>query len=287
MATRESDLWQIETRSEAVYLDGVTADGTTGFIARICRFPAEGLAWNWLHIFHHGHVHSFTSHEVPCGGEAVDETADDVLYQSGEFEIRRRGDRLAPRGSLIATAMLHSGDANPHGDGALLATIAAHFEPALDAVQTRAGRSEVLGVTEARITLGDAELEFRARGQFHEQVQTEPRFDKPFSYGSLRGDNAGCIFIRGVRGATGTLTVDGNAHVIRALRLSAPAVVRQIEIDTDAGSFAGQAVATYRYEIPIFHLSRPGSIVTLQLGDHEMSGCINDLVMGDLIFDTL
>lgn len=32
-----------------------------------------------------------------------------------------------------------------------------------------------------------------ARGQFHEQIQTDPRFTQPFTYASLRGERPGCI----------------------------------------------------------------------------------------------
>lgn len=287
MASSENDLWNLETRSEAVYMDCVSEDAEAGFVARLCRFPDVDLAWTWLHVFHHGHVHSYTNHEVPCSSDVVDEAADEVLYEAGEFRFERQGDRFNPRAASFAGAgLLHSGTANPHGEGVLPCQISARFEPEHEGVQSRAGRSEVLGRAVAEIELGDIGIELDARGQFHEQIQLDPRFNRPFTYATLRGPDGGCIFIRGKRGATGTLTRNGISEPISAVKISAPGTIRRLEITVDSGErIFGEAIATYQYEIPIFHMSRPGTLVTADLGGTALSGCINDLVIGDLSFD--
>lgn len=287
--TTEADLWELETRSEAVYLDTVSEDGESAFIARLCRFPEANIAWTWLHVFHRGHVHSYTNHEVPCGDSPVDEDADDVAYQAGEFLFSRQGNRVAPvNAAFTASAMLHSGEASPHGEGVLPCEIIAEFQRELEGVQSRAGRSEVLGITRANLSLGDVPLELEARGHFHEQIQDDPRFTQPFTYATLRGQSAGCIFIRGTRGARGTLTRGGTGETITGVRIEPPGTIRKMEIELESGDVVrGTAVATYRYEIPIFHLARPGSIVTVSLDETPLSGCINDLVFGELEFDRL
>ena len=38
-----------------------------------------------------------------------------------------------------------------------------------------------------------------------------------------------------------------------------------------------EAIATYQYDLPIFHFVRPGSIVATKLGNVDATGCINDL----------
>lgn len=287
MASTENDLWNLETRSEAVYLDCVSEDAESGFIARLCRFPETGLAWTWLHVFHHGHVHSYTSHEVPCASDIVDESTDSVLYEAGEFRFQRDGDRFNPRSaSLTAAGLLYSGSNSPHGDGVLPCQISARFETERQGVQSRAGRSEVPGRVIAEIELGDIGIEFDARGQFHEQIQQDPRFNRPFTYATLRGADGGCVFIRGKRGATGTLIREGTSEPIVAVGIAPPGTIRRLEITVESGErISGRAIATYQYEIPIFHMTRPGTLVTAQLGEMALSGCINDLVIGELNFD--
>lgn len=286
MAT-EDDLWERTTRSEAVYLDAVTEDATSGFVARVCRFPEARIAWVWLHVFHHGHVHSLTQHDVPDSAEPVAEDSTLVNYDAGAFHFSRSGDRFTPdQATFHASALLHSGPSSPHGEGILPCTIRAEFERHHQGVQSRAGRSEVLGRTRAVIELGDIEFEIDALGQFHEQVQEDPRFNRPFTYASLRGDGAGCIFIRGARGAAGTLTLDSVPHKISSVRIEAPATIRQLDIGLEDGRHVlGEAIATYQYEIPIFHMVRPGTLVTATLEGTALSGCINDLAFGGLAFD--
>jgi hypothetical protein len=287
MANQENDLWELNTRSEAVYLDAVTNDGASGFIARTCRFPDEGLAWNWLHIFHHGHVHSFTSHEVSCAGGRVDESAERAAYEAGDFHFTRSGDRLSPESVIFtAGAHLNSGPLSPHGEGVLPAQVSASFQAGLPGFESMSGRSEVLGITDVRMTLGDAEIELETAGQFHEQIQTTPRFDKPFTYGTLRGDTGGCIFARGVRGATGSVVLNDERETITTVRIAPPNVIRPFEIDLESGrTIKGEAVATYQYEIPVFHMVRPGTLVSATIDGHKLSGCINDLAFGDLTYD--
>ena len=289
MATQESDLWELTTRSEAVYLDAVSEDASSGFIARLCRFPDEKLAWTWLHVFHHGHVHSYTSHDVRCTDDPVVEDDDLVDYAAGEFRFTRNGNRLAPgQVSFSASAQLHSGSASPHGEGVLPCEIRAEFTGEHAGVQSRSGRSEVLGATRAGITLGDVRLEIEARGQFHEQIQQDPRFTRPFTYATLRGRDVGCIFTRGVRGATGTLIRSNRPSGITSVKIGPPGTIRRLSIGLDSGeTVSGEAIATYQYEIPIFHMIRPGTLVSAEIGDARFSGCLNDLVFSDLAFDHL
>ena len=65
-----------------------------------------------------------------------------------------------------------------------------------------------------------------------------------------------------------------------------PATIRRFAIRLDDGqTLTGQAIATYQYDLPIFHMLRGGTLVTAELGGKGLSGCINDLVFGDLEFD--
>ncbi len=283
----ESELWEVETRSEAAYVDLVSDDGDAGLITRVCRFPELGTAWTWLHLFHHGHVQSFTDHEVRCSEHTVDETLDIVSYDAANgFAIARTGDRFAPETvTAVAEAMMHSGTDYDHGEGVTPLTVSARFETGSGGAQSLPGRSEVLGSTHADVTLGDAEFSISGRGHFHEQIQTRPRFTTPFTYASLRGPEVGVIFVRGAQGAGGSITLGDRSEEIKAVRITEPGAFRRFEIETDSGTYRGEAFATYLYEIPIFHMMRPGTVVTCEIEGNTASGCINDLPIGHLEFD--
>jgi len=177
----------LETRSEAVYLDGVTADGQAGVIVRLCRYPQAGFAWAWGHAFVADRMYAFTDHELRCDDFETDPDRDPVDYalswSGGSTAFKREGPRHAPRSAEYrGTFSAHAARHAPHGNGSHHCRIEAGFRASADAVSNRVGRSEVLGTTRFSIEVGGAALEFSGRGQFHEQIQADPRFTLPFSY---------------------------------------------------------------------------------------------------------
>jgi len=285
----EQDLWGLRTRSEATYLDAVSDDAQSGFIARLCRFPEQKIAWAWVHIFHEGTIHSYTNHEVICDEVQTDETSDVVCYRADSFQFDRTGPRLTPRQvTLQLSARVKTGVDNSHGPGALPMQLEAEFEGGLKAVQSMPGRSEVLGTTKAVVRLDQRHINLKARGHFHEQIQTHPRFNQPFTYGTLRGDDCGLILVRSQRGATGTLILGDNAELITKIRMEAPARTRKFELELTSGKVVdGISRTTYQFLLPIFNMKRHGTLVTLELDGRQLSGCINDLVIDDFKFDQL
>jgi hypothetical protein len=174
----------------------------------------------------------------------------------------------------------------PHGDGRYGCTIEASFRAAADAVSNRAGRSEVLGVTTFTIDVGGNSHNFNGRGQFHEQIQSDPRFTLPFSYLTLRGPDLGLIAIRGPRGARGHLLRAEALTEIARIELTPPGSSRSVALHGADGSVTGGRLeTTCDYSIPVFDGYRPGTLVAGEIGGVPVSGCVNDFLVDQLRFD--
>jgi hypothetical protein len=278
--------------SEAVYLDLVTEDAGCGLIVRLCRHPQEGYAWLWGHVFLDGRVYAFTQHDVPCTAAITAVDADAVAYCSeggwSTLTVERSGTLAALRSATVKGAYdVHESRHAPHGPGALSLTIEATFTPAARAVSNRPGRNEVLGNVAARISIGRHAFELAGRGQFHEQVQTDPRFTAPFTYGTLRGARAGLVFIRGAAGARGHWIEGHLAVPVDRVELSPPGSVRAIVLHSGDRIREGLLHTRYDYSVPVGENIRPGTLVSGTIDGEPLSGCVNDFLVDRLRYDRI
>ena len=206
------------TRSEAVYLDAVSGDGEMAMVARLCRYPQRGVQWAWLHVFVGARAYSFTDHRLACGAGFTDLDAADALYEASaaELQIRfeRRGAVAAPSAAtLFAQVRAHAQDGASFvvpadGPGSVALSVKASFVPDAVPVSNRQGRHEMQGRVSAELIVAGQPSVLQARGHFHEQEQSDPRFTVPFTYATLRGEDFGLIFIRVARGCRGQFTED-------------------------------------------------------------------------------
>jgi hypothetical protein len=281
----------LETRSEAVYLDGVTDDGRAGFIVRLCRYPHAGFAWAWGHVFMDGQTYAFTNHELSCEPEETDPGLDPTRYvltwPGGETRFTRTGTSQSPRSAeLSSTFRAHAARHAPHGDGAHSCGVEARFRASADAVSNRSGRSEVLGTTTFTLSIGKTRFEFNGRGQYHEQIQSDPRFTSPFSYLTLRGPDLGLIAIRGPLGARGHLLRTNGLTEIGRIELTPPGSMRTFVLHgRDGVPIRGRLETKCDYSIPVFDTYRPGTLVAGDIGGVPVSGCVNDFLLDQLRFD--
>jgi len=278
--------------SEAVYLDLVTEDATRGFVVRLCRHPQEGYAWLWGHVFLDGKVYAFTQHDVPCSAAITPVETDAVVYRSeggwSSLPVARPGNLGALRVANVQGVYdVHENRHAPHGPGAIALGIEATFTPAARAVSNRAGRNEVLGEVTARITMGRHAFALNGRGQFHEQVQTDPRFTTPFSYGTVRGAKCGLIFIRGTAGARGHWLEAERVVAVDRCELSPPGSVRAIVLHGEDRIREGVLHSRYDYSIPVGEHIRPGTLVTGTIDGEAVSGCLNDFLVDRLRYDRI
>lgn len=277
--------------SEAVYLDVVSSDGTEAVIVRLCRYPADGIAWLWAHVFEQGRVCAFTQHDLRCDVRATPIDADRVRYpiegDHGRAVFEREGPVAAPRlAKLHGDFEMHDSRHAPHGGGPILAEIDARFSPLGASVSNLPGRSESLGTVEAEVRLGTRAWRIRGGGQLHEQVQSMPRFEEPFVYGTLRGA-ASCVFVRGMRGARGFWIDSGRQVTIDRVELSPPGSARTIVLHCEDGLREGVLRTTYDYTIPIDARRRPGTIVVGEVSGVAVSGCVNDYLVDRIDYERI
>jgi len=287
----EADQRGLETTSEAVYADCVSDDGRRGFVVRLCRYPEAGFAWMWCHLFADGQTFASTGHTLACDGPTTDLSADPTGYAlewpEGTVRFERLGDRTAPeRCTISVRCAAHRARHAPHGSGPVAVHLDAVFRPSSRAVSNLAGRTEALGTLEGHAVVDGQTIRFSGRGQFHEQVQTAPRFTTPFTYLTLRGTDLGFIAIRlREQGRGFLLRADTTTEIVR-IGLSPPGSVRQLELEDRSGNrIVGELVTTFDYSIPVFDGCRPGTLVAGTLDGQRVSGCVNDYLADGLGFE--
>jgi hypothetical protein len=278
--------------SEAAYLDVVTPDARRGATVRLCRHPQEGYAWLWGHVFLDGRIYAFTQHDAPCDAAITPVDSHHVVYRSeggwSRLTVERNGALNALRGVMAnGVYSMHDLRHAPLGPGPLTVSIEASFLPATTAVSNLAGRSEVLGDVHARIAIGQHAFELVGGGQYHEQVQTEPRFTTPFTYGTLRGERAGIVFIRGARGARGHWIERDASMPIDRIELAPPGSTRAIRLYGNQRLREGVLKTTYDYTIAIGDGVRFGTLVKGEIDGVALSGCVNDYLVDELRYERI
>ena len=178
---KDQPLW-----SESVYLDCVSADGETGFVVRLCRYPTEGTAWLWAHVFLPGETYAYTDHYLPCTPDVSPVDGEKVVYRldhEADMSMTRAGPRMAPTAAGVSiSAMAHLSPHPPHGAGKHEVHLVATFAPLGASGTTVPGRVELLGEVRVSADVDGEELKFTGFGQWHEQHQEQPRFLRPFTY---------------------------------------------------------------------------------------------------------
>jgi len=279
-------------RSEAVYLDLVTHDASRGLIVRLCRHPQEGFAWLWGHVFLDGRIYAFTQHDVPCDAAVTLVENNGVSYRSeggwSSLTVERSGTLDALRSAQTrGTFAMHDARHAPHGPGPLTLGIEAAFTPHARAVSNLSGRSEALGQVDARITIGKHVFDIGGFGQYHEQVQTEPRFTTPFTYATLRGKRAGVVFIRGKGAARGHWIEADQATPIERIELSPPGSERTVRLHDGQQVREGVLRTQYDYTIGVGERTRPGTLVSGEIDGTAVSGCVNDFLVDQLAYERI
>ncbi len=279
-------------RSEAVYLDLVTPDAAQAMVMRVCRYPADGICWVWGHLFERGRVFAFTQHDVPCSVRETPLDDAQVSYSVESPHCRVRFDRSGAIGAVTAARArgafeMHDVRHAAHGPGPILVEIDARFEVGTRAVSNLEGRSEVLGNAQAQVTIGAHSWTLTGASQFHEQVQTTPRFASPFTYGTLRDAGSGAIFIRGPNASRGYWIDGSHATAIDRIELSPPGSQRTIILHAGSQIRTGTLRTTYDYSIAVGNGYRPGSIVVGEIDGRPVSGCVNDFLLDQLRFDRI
>ena len=271
------------SESDSVYLDCVASDGRSGFITRLQVDHDLEKASVWLHLFQADRAIAFNLEALPLSGDpglrhaAV--TGDYQLAGDPAAHFVRTGSASAPKAASVAVSCLaHDSASAPSQPGDLRVELSAQFTPAAMHGSNLAGRSETLGSTTAAVRVGDSVWRVEGLGQFHEQHQTAPRFKKPFTYGTLRGQDCGLVFIVGSRGSTGFLARNGETENVAGLTIDAVGPERRVTVTPASGGELTMALErTHHYLLPIGGHDRESSVVIARAtGLPQMTGCVND-----------
>lgn len=264
-----------------MYLDCVSTDGATGFVARLARHVDEGATWLWAHAFLPGGVVAFHDQDLACdGGRTAVDGAGVEYRQSGSpgASFRRHGLRNAMTGAGVHVEVSgHSDGFAPAGSGPVPLIIDASFTPVRAAGGTLPGRTEVLGRVSAAVVVDGVEHGVEGWAQWHEQHQTEPRFTVPFTYATVRGDALGAVLVRGPRRSGGLLWRGEKQETVLEFDLSPPGAGRSLSCRlADGSTVRGMLQTVQRYAVGINGSPRPGTLVSGDLGGSPVSGCVND-----------
>ena len=274
--------------SESVALFVTTPAAASAASIRLFRFPSAGTAWLWVHVFTPNAAWAYNVDHVPCGSEVTSVDGDDVAYRAGGATFTRLGPREAPTGGTIDVEVAaHAGHEAPDVDGETPIRVSGTFTPAVSAMATLPGRSELLGDASVRVQVGDGEaITIAGHAQFHEQHQDNPRFVVPFTYASLRGPDLSLIALIGPRASGGfgsrRATASGSAAPASPQRYSAVRIPEPeggrhaIELEAGPGeALTGEAVVVHSFTIPVYGRPWWGTLVTATIDGAPLSGSVN------------
>ena len=270
--------------SESIYADCVTADGKTGYMLRLCRYPDQATSWLWAWVFTPDNIYGFNNHYLPCPEQrSIVEDPDLTYEQPGDSYaiFHRQGSRNNPQGASVSiNVMAHEGIIAPHESGPISMAVEAHMSSHTPPWRINPYRSEWIGKTRGKMTVNGQEIDIQGFGHWHEQHQKAPRFQTPFIYLTLRGKNL-CLI--------GTITqTEKLGHVVKSsgvekiinMDISPLGEQRQIRIELDNGEVLDGTIFTrHRYSTPIYDQQRPGTLVNATFREERLSGCVNNWQM--------
>jgi hypothetical protein len=272
----------IETPSESVHSGVSSEDGERRLTVRLCRYPALGLAWLWVHARTPKGFYSYVEHLAPCSRDETPETGDRAVYadSANNLVFERLGPVSAPRSASVRGATpARRTAASALGAGAHPLSFEMAFTPARLYSGLNRGRTEVFGRSRAGVTVDGERFDIEGPAQFHEQRQTTPRFTAPFAYITLWGDTAAATLLFTRNRREGYLLEGDKATDVENLRLDPPGRRRTFTAHLkDGRKLEGAAELVQAYSIPIVGQSWKGHMVRAELAGQRFSGHMNDFL---------
>lgn len=276
-----------ETWSESLMLLHFDPEVRNGVSIRVSRYPDKNVTWVWCHVLFEGRLYAFTERRLPCSTVRNVGTADqgDYASLSAGLDFVRHGpvDRL-DRIELIADVPSRLGGHGPDGSGRTPVRVEAVFRPTSRKKNTPAGRSEWTGRAEIGLSVGGRLASLSGPAKAHEQTQTSPRFDAPFTYAMMWSPGASFIANASLARRYGDYEVDGRVHAVKDFRPDPPAHERAFSVLLDDGRLLkGVASRVAAYEVPVFNRVWRGNIVRVDLDGRRLVGMLNDWRPEDMV----
>ncbi len=272
------------TWTESVHLDCVTADGSAAVSARLARVPSAGAASIWfVAVLPNGTELSYVDNALPlAGAEPTDAEGDDARYAL-DGAIPAVFTRTGGRGAVMAGGRAelaipaHRLAHPPEGPGDAAVRAVLDFEPLLAAGGSLADRVEVFGAVRATVTWGDTTVSIEGYGHWHEQHQTRPRFQRGFTYASLRNGHFGTIAIATAGAGSGFVAEPSSVTRLSRVAIGEPGSTRRVElVREDDVKLSGSVEVRQQHSVIIDGRRRPGAIVVGELNGEPVSGFVND-----------
>jgi len=273
-----------ETWSESAMVLSFDATLRNGLSFRISRFPDRNATWVWCHVIHDASLYCYVGHLLPCASERIDADAQHAVYDTpyGSLGMRARISRSGPSRDLeilsfSARVKAFKGEGGVEGPGDTPVALEGIFKPGHLRSGSPAGRFERTGDIEATVTIGGKSIALSGLAKAHEQTQTRPRFNNPFTYTMLWGRGASLVALRANDRRYGNYE-DGDCDFpIREFDIAPRSPKRAFAAVLDDGRrIAGTAETVYNYQVPIFARMWQGRIVRAVVEGHSLVGMIND-----------
>jgi hypothetical protein len=269
-----------ETWSESAMVLHFDASLRNGFSFRVSRFPDRNATWVWCHVIHDGNLYCYAGHCMPCTSERIDADADHAVYDAPTAHARfdRRGPSRDLKGlSFSARVNAFKGEGGVEGPGDTPVVLEGTFRPGHLRSGSPAGRFERTGEIEATVTVGGKTIALAGLAKAHEQTQTRPRFNAPFTYTMLWGRDASLVALRAKDRRYGNYEHGDRDFPIMQFDITARAPQRAFAaILEDGRMIRGTAKTAYKYQVPIFSQMWQGRIVLAVVEGHALVGMIND-----------
>ncbi len=251
-----------------------------GLSFRISRFPDRNVTWVWCHVILDTNLYCYVGHLLPCAAERIDADAEHAVYDTpgAQARISRSGSSRDLKGlSFSARISAFKGEGGVEGPGDTPVAIEGVFKPGHLRSGSPAGRFERTGEIEATVTVGSRSIALSGLAKAHEQTQTRPRFNNPFTYTMLWGRGASLVTLRANDRRYGNYEDGDRDFPIREFDIAPRSPKRAFAAVLDDGRrIAGTAETIYNYQVPIFQQMWRGRIVRAVVEGHSLVGMIND-----------
>jgi len=268
------------TWSESVMVLYFDEEVRNGFSFRLSRYPDRNETWAWVHILMDGELYGFTERRIPSTPERLEPGTPTAIYSAPGFDIRMT--RLGPSNDMKALSFSAAikgrhGPGGIDGEGDIPIALEGVFHPSALRGHSPEGRFERTGRFEATLGVGRKRTFLSGTGKAHEQTQTKPRFDKPFTYAMLWGQHTSLIGLLAPERSYGNVDLGNGDVAIKAMQVEPWSPVRKFAARLEGGgTITGQAETVRGYNVPVLGRLWRGRIVRAQVEGQRMVGMIND-----------
>ncbi|MBU6318979.1 MAG: hypothetical protein KGS00_04940 [Alphaproteobacteria bacterium] len=270
----------VETWSESLMLIYFDRDVRNGISVRVSRYPDLNATWIWCHVLFEGQIYAYTERRVSCSAQRnlPELIRGDYSAPSAGVAFLRKGSALNLAAiELSATVQARQSSEGRDGPGETPISIEAAFIRPRLKDNLPSGRSEWTGWADIALNVDGKRIQLSGAAKAHEQVQTAPRFDAPFTYAMLWNDETSFIATAAARRRSGDFEADGISTAVTDFRPTAPGRERLFDLRLENGRvLTGRASRVAAYDVPIFGRMWNGAIVRAVIEGRSMLGMLND-----------